>query len=418
LNAPHSAQHTRTELAAEPKAAAAATGIQPPMPLLVAITASGTLSMHILLPALPAMASRFAAPASTMQLTITVYLLGLAFGQLFYGTVSDRFGRRPLLLGGLTLHALASFAACFSPSVAFLIGARVFQALGACAGQVLGRAIVRDGGGDVLRRMAVLAAAMSIAPAMAPLVGGYLTTWFGWPAVFAFLGLLSTTLLALSFFFVPETHRDRGAVQGFGNLVASFGKLARVRAFRGYAMGGAMGATNLYAYLAAAPFIFVTLLHRPVHEVGFYILFMVGSVSLAALMGGRLARRTQAVNVARLGMVIQLVSGGVLMAMVLTGHLTVATLVAPMTVFAFGTGFVFPSTTALAISVDPKRAGAASALYGFCQMTSGALFTLIVGAWNTGTALPTAAVLLGTAALGLLALNDAARHVHPRLENS
>ncbi|HXC38085.1 MAG TPA: multidrug effflux MFS transporter [Burkholderiales bacterium] len=384
------------------------------MPLLVAITGSGTLSMHVLLPALPALASHFAAPASEVQLTITLYLLGLAVGQLFYGTLSDRFGRRPLLLGGLALHALASFAACFSPSVVVLIVARLFQALGACAGQVLGRAMVRDGDGDVLRRLGVLASAMSIAPAMAPLAGGYLTTWFGWQAVFVFLGALSTVLLLLSVFMVRETNRYRGGALAFGDLAGSFAVLARIRAYRGYAAGGALGATNMYAYLAAAPFIFGTLLHRPPHDVGFYILIMVVAISGAAVVASRLSKRMHAVNVARLGCGVQITAGAVLMLVVLTDHLTVLTLVAPMMVFAGGTGLVFPSTTALAISVDPRRAGAASALYGSGQMAAGALFTLIVGAWSTGSALPTATVLLSTAVLALVALNDAARHPERR----
>jgi len=111
---------------------------------------------------------------------------------------------------------------------------------------------------------------------------------------------------------------------------------------------------------------------------------------------------------------VQITAGAALMLVVLTDHLTVLTLVAPMMVFAFGTGLVFPSTTALAISVDPRRTGAASALYGSCQMAAGALFTLIVGAWSTGTALPTATVLLSTAVLALVALNDAARHPERR----
>src|SRR5471032_975798 len=155
---------------------------QAPLWLLTLITFSGTLAMHIFVPALPEAAQELGATVGEMQLTMSVYIAGLAVGQLAYGPLSDRFGRRPMLIVGLVVYAVTGIAASFAPDVHALIAARLFQALGGCAGLVIGRAIVRDTGTAIEagRRLALINLMVAIGPGTAPLVGGLLTTFFGW----------------------------------------------------------------------------------------------------------------------------------------------------------------------------------------------------------------------------------------------
>jgi len=377
-----------------------------PLPLIVGITASGTLSLHIFLPALPALAADLNTTPAAAQLMLTLYLVGLAIGQLFYGSLSDRYGRRPLLIAGLALFLVATVAAWFAPGIQALLVARVFQALGGCSGQVLGRTILRDEGGDVLKRLAVLATAMAVFPAMAPFLGGYLTSWFGWRSIFALLAAMSVVLLAATLLLLPETNRNplppRGPRDMIGDLIDGFAALLRIPAYRGYTIGGALASTSVYAYMAAAPFLFVLVLKRPAQEVGFYILLLVASVTAGTLIAARLAARAR--GIAQAACAVQLAAAAVLLAIELGGWLSVPTLVLPMLVFGLGTGIAYPSTMALALSVDDRRIGTASSLFGFVQMSAGAVFTLLVGIWSGPGALPTATVLLVAAALALIAV--------------
>src|SRR5580704_13052292 len=222
-----------------------------PFLLLVALTACGTMGMHVIIPALPATARALDMSISTTQLTITLYLIGLAIGQLLYGPVSDRFGRRPVLLGGLALFTLAGIATTVAPNAWTLVVARILQSIGACSGLVLGRAIVRDSAAPdrAAARLAMLTLVMSAAPAIAPVLGGYATAWFGWRAAFALLAVIGAVTLGFAVLLLPET----GAVQSSSRASMLLGslRLLRSRAFRGYIIGGACTTTSFYAFMAA-----------------------------------------------------------------------------------------------------------------------------------------------------------------------
>src|ERR1700731_4498007 len=169
----------------------------PSLGLLIAVTMTGTMAMHIFVPAMPAAADLGASP-SLIQSTMTLYIVGLAVGQLIYGPLSDRFGRRPILLFSLALYVLGLVLAIPVASVGALIGARVLQSLGACGALVLGRAMVRDSstGEDAVRRLAAVMIAMTMTPAIAPAIGGAISGWLGWRAIFALLEIIVTSLLA------------------------------------------------------------------------------------------------------------------------------------------------------------------------------------------------------------------------------
>jgi len=377
--------------------------LRAPFWLLVAVTASGTLAMHILVPVLPLAAENLAVSSGTIQLTITLYLFGVAGGQLLYGPISDRFGRRPALLVALVLYVGASIVAGLAPNITVLLIARVVQALGGCGGLVLGRAVVRDGAaeGQAASQMAMLTMVQSLAPGVGPAVGGYLGAWFGWRSIFAALFVFGMVTLIGTLFSLPETARSRGA--GSGRMLGSYMRLLRTPAFRGYMIGGALTTTSFYAYLSASPFIFTDMLHRPAEEVGLYYLVVMIGVPIGSFAASRLVRRV------RLGLLLQVTSGiavlgaALFFAVAITGHLSVATILGAMIVYSVGVGAASPMALASALSTQPTMIGAASGLYGFVQMGFGALCTVAVSVWPEHPALTASSVLIAATVLGQFA---------------
>src|SRR5208282_6109061 len=206
-----------------------------PFWILVTVTATGTLAMHILVPVLPLVAADFGVSRGTIQLAITLYLFGIAGGQLLYGPVSDKFGRRPTLLISLGLYVAASAVAGWAAGIGTLLIARVGQAVGGCGGLVLGRAIVRDSAaaGQAASRMAMLTMVQSLAPGLGPAVGGFLGAWFGWRSIFVALVALGLLTLGGVWLALPETAASRG-IAGSGRMLGSYLALLRSRSFRGY----------------------------------------------------------------------------------------------------------------------------------------------------------------------------------------
>jgi len=351
----------------------------PPAWLLVFITLSGTLGMHTFVPALPEAAQELGTGVAAMQMTISLYIAGLAAGQLIYGPLSDAFGRRPILMAGLALYTLAGLGAVFSTGVHALIGARMLQALGGAAGLVLGRAIVRDTtqAHDAVRRLAFLNLMIVLGPGLAPIIGGAMTEHLGWRSIFVLLAALGALALACSARFLPETGRPLGHLST-ASLVRDYRKLLRSPVFLGFALGGGCATTAIYGFLAAAPFIFVTQLHRPATELGFYLALLMVGMSVGNLVTGRLARFVQVERLMMGGNAASLIGAGTLLAPVLLGHLAVMPVLASMFIFAIGAGASSPAALTKAISVDPERTGSAAGLYGFSQMAVGAICTSLV----------------------------------------
>ncbi|MFG1279537.1 multidrug effflux MFS transporter [Xanthobacter autotrophicus] len=366
-----------------------------PLWLLALLAFSGTLAMHIFVPALPIAQADLGGGMAAMQLTISLYILGLAGGQLVYGPLADRFGRRPVLMAGLSLYTAAGLAAMLAPSVNALIAARLFQALGGCAGLVLARAIVRDTSApaDTTRRLALMNLMITVGPGMAPLVGGLLADAAGWRSIFLALTLLGVANLLLTWRLLPETGRaTEGAAIG---LMESYGQLLRAPAFWGYAVGGGCATTSLYGFVAAAPFIFIGELHQPTARVGSYIALLVLGVWVGSVLASRLIAR---VSVGRLlvgANGVSVAAAFVLLAVVLCDRLTVPLAIGTVFTFSVGVGTAAPAALAEALSVNPRVAGSASGLYGAMQMAVGALCTALAGV-GSDPALAAALVLAGS----------------------
>lgn len=381
-----------------------------PLWLLTLITFSGTLAMHIFVPALPEAARDLGASIGAMQMTMSVYILGLAVGQLAYGPLSDRFGRRPVLMAGLVLYAIAGLAAALVPDVHSLIVARLFQALGGCAGLVIGRAIVRDTAlpQEAARRLALMNLMVAVGPGAAPLIGGVLASTLGWRSIFFALAFLGIVNLLFSWRLLPESKAPAAAARVSG-LARNYGRLLVSPAFLGYAVGGGCATTSMYAFIGASPFIFAHQLHRPDYEVGIYPALTLAGVWIGSVAATRLIPRLPIDRLAVWANLLSVLASFVFLGAVLSGHLSVLLVIGPMFIFGIGAGVASPSALTQAISVNPAVIGSASGLYGFSQMGVGAICTALVG-FGTNPALAAAVTLVGAGLIGQTAFWIALSH--------
>ncbi|WP_428376899.1 multidrug effflux MFS transporter [Lichenicoccus sp.] len=371
----------------------------PPFWLLAAVTMTGTAALHIFVPALPDIARHFEVSRHTAQYAITLYLVGMAFGQLVYGPLSDRFGRRPLLVCGLSLYLAGLLLGCLATGIGALLAARVLQSLGGCGALVLGRAMVRDVSGrlDAARQLATLGLVMGLTPAVAPAVGGLIDGWLGWRAIFAALALVVSALLVLVLRRLPETNRAPVPLPGVSAILLGYWTLWRSPTYRRFTIAGACAATSLYAFLAQAPFLLVEIMRQSPASVGFYCLLAVAGMMLGTLLARQMAARAAPATAARRGNLLCLASAGLLVLLSLSHQLGLAAMMTLLVLYAVGIGIVSPNALAGLMNTHPERAGAASSLYGFLQMAFGAGFTWAVSLGLGGPETAVALVLLGAA---------------------
>jgi DHA1 family bicyclomycin/chloramphenicol resistance-like MFS transporter len=377
--------------------------------MLVLITLAGTLAMHIFVPALPIAGEALSADNAQMQLTISLYILGLAIGQLFYGPLSDAVGRRPALMLGMLIYSVAGIVAWQAQSVETLITARFFQAFGGCAGLALGRAMIRDTAAPdrAVQRLAVLNLVVAIGPAMAPLIGSLLTTTLGWRTVLLALCLMGVGNLLFVWRLMPETAKPSGRIDLL-NLAHEYRTLIRSPAFIGYAIGGGCVTTAMFAFVASAPFIFVEQLGKPASHVAYYLSLLILSISLGNFITNRTIHRIGLVRLMLSASFLSLAGGISMLTVVLAGWTSVVTLEASMLLFTFGVGMTGPTALTLAVGVNPRVVGSAAGLYGFAQMGIGALCTALAGLGDD-PALAAAVVLATAAVIGQIALRSALR---------
>ncbi|WP_198655754.1 multidrug effflux MFS transporter [Salinicola sp. CR57] len=384
-------------------------GPVPALWMLVMITLAGTLAMHIFVPALPIAGEALHADNARMQLTISLYILGLALGQLFYGPLSDALGRRPALMLGMAIYSIAGVVAWQAQSVEMLIVARFFQAFGGCAGLALGRAMIRDTAAPdrAVQRLAVLNLVVAIGPAMAPLIGSLLTSALGWRTVLLALCLMGVGNLLFVWRLMPETAQATGRIN-LPNLAHEYRTLLRSPAFIGYAIGGGCVTTAMFAFVASAPFIFVEQLGKPASHVAYYLSLLILSISLGNFITNRTIHRIGLVRLMLSASLLSLAGGISMLVIVLAGWASAVTLEASVLLFTFGVGMTGPTALTLAVGINPKVVGSAAGLYGFAQMGIGALCTALAGLGDN-PALGAAVVLATAAVIGQIALRTALR---------
>lgn len=350
-----------------------------PLWLLALITLSGTMAMHIFAPALPDVARDLNVSSSVVQLTLTTYIAGLAIGQLTYGPISDRYGRRPVLVAGMILYLLASIAALLSSDIISMLIARFIQAIGGCAGLVLGRAIVRDtsAGDQAARRLSLMNLMTMAGPGLSPLVGAVLVSLTGWRSIFAFVSIAGFLNLILILVLVPNAGGTGG--QDMRTVMRNYLALIKSRRFLGLTIGGGFTTTAPYSFIAAAPFIFTGELHQPPESVGLYLALNVIGLWLGSLTTSRLIGKLTPIRIITLGTGISFVSAVVFLGFAVSGSLSVAATIVPVVVFSYGAGAASPVALAEAMNINPAMAGSASGLYGFAQMVVGATCSALSG---------------------------------------
>ena len=372
--------------------------------LLAALSAAGPLTTDMYLPSLPDIVRLLGGTTAQGQLTISAYLIGFAAGQIIYGPLSDRHGRKPVLIGAIVLFCLASFLCAVSPSIELLIGARFLQALGGCGGIVLARTIVRDlyAGARAGRELSMISSVMALAPVMAPIVGGLLQTFFGWRSVFVTLVAVGLAGVTVVWLLLPETLANRAAEPvTFGSMLRSYRVVARNGPYLAYLGLATTSYAGLFAWISGASFVLQNLYGLGPFKFG--VLFALGSFGymVGATIAARLVLRLGLGGTIGLGSVA-LTVGGLAMVASVALHLTSAfSLVLPMAVYLAGLGMVLPQSIAGAMTPFPERAGAASALLGFIQQAVSAVCGAVVGEFLGYSAWPLAAAVafMGCASL-------------------
>jgi MFS transporter, DHA1 family, multidrug resistance protein len=362
---------------------------------LTGLIATGHITTNIYSPSLPAMVDFFGTDIGSVQMTISIYMAAFAVGQLIYGPLSDRFGRRPVLLGGLTIFVLTTVLMIVLPSmfrsIDLLIVGRGLQALGACSGPVVARAIMRDmySREETAKVMAYIALAMGLAPAFAPVLGGYLEEWFDWRASFAAV-LVFTVPVFLASLRMPETnkHRAANAAERPITLITNYGLLLRSPVYWGFVSVGSLVFGAMFAFQVGVPFIVIEMLGYSPSAYGWFSVSGIGGYMAGSWVTSRIADRVGVDRMVPLGVTLVMIGAVIFLALGLAGVVNIWSLFGPLAFMAFGMAILFPSTLAGSISVFPQIAGAAAALYGFIQMVTAALAITVVGLLADGTHMP------------------------------
>ncbi|WP_397443357.1 multidrug effflux MFS transporter [Pseudomonas chlororaphis] len=363
--------------------------------ILGALSAFGPLAIDFYLPAFPAMALAFGTDEKHVQLTLAAYFLGLSIGQLAYGPVADRFGRRIPLLAGVGLFTLASLACAYAPNLEWLIGARFVQALGGCAGMVISRAVVSDkcdavGSAKVFSQLMLV---MGLAPILAPMLGGLLVNLYGWQSIFIMLTLFSALAGLAVALGLPESLPAHVPRQPLSGALRQYGRLLADRVFLGHALTGGIAIAGMFAYIAGSPFVFIKLYGVPAEHFGWFFGINAGGFILVAQINARLlAKRGPAFLLARTVWIYLL--GGLALLVVSSLHpAQLWPLLLPLFICIASLGCILPNASACAMNGQGARAGSASAMLGCLQFSVAAGAAALVGVLHDGSAVPMATVI-------------------------
>lgn len=369
---------------------------------LAALAAFGPLSLDFYLPSFPTIAADLDASPSQVQLTFAACLLGLAVGQLFYGPLSDRFGRRPPLLVGLAVFTVASLLCAVAPDIRVLAGLRLLQGLGGCAGIVIGRAIVRDSfsGKDLSRAYSIVTSVAMTAPLLAPSLGAVLLRWAGWQWLFVVLALFGT-VCAVAVVRLPETHpshhrTDHGAIRAAQVYLG----LLRRRAFLVPASLAALSSAALLGYVGSSSLIFIDQYGASPQAFALIFMVMAGFFVLGGQINMRLVQRYSARRIVVVALAVEVASLTVLTVLAARGAPLGLVLVV-LAVPKVGLGALLPNAVAETMRPFPGSAGSASALMGTAQMGGAALVAVALARLGTPTMATTAAIMMGLMAIGL-----------------
>lgn len=373
--------------------------------ILGLLSAVGPFSIDMYLPGFESIANSLQTSVAQIQLSLTSFFIGIASGQIIYGPLLDRFGRKKPLIVGLVIYVVASIGCALTNSADNLILFRFTQALGSCSGMVASRAMVRDffGPSESAKIFSLLMLVIGVSPILAPTVGSFVIAHWGWHAIFLVLALITALILLAVLFFLPESQRPNPEISLMPRpIVTSYWQVFTTRQFLTYAFAGGLASSGLYAYLAGSPYVMLTIYGLTEKQYGFIFALIASALITASQLNRRVLNRHSSEKVAKIALVVQSAAGIVLTICCLTGYINLFVMVSIIFLFLGAQGFVFPNTSALALGPFSRLAGSASALLGSLQMACGALSSALVSYFHNGTAIPMAVVMAACASLSLL----------------
>lgn len=356
--------------------------------VLASIVALGPLSTDMYLPALPRLTTELNASIDQVQTTLSIFFAGFAVAQLLYGPLADRFGRKSILLGGLILFTIASFGCATATNIEGLITFRFLQALGACGGPVLGRTMIRDiyGPTQSARVLSMMGTIMALAPAVAPIIGGYMLLIFNWSAIFIFLGAYGAFITVLIMFKVKESLKPENVNSLHPlSIMKNYSKLLRSRIFLGYTLCCSFIFSGLFSFLSGSSFVLIDFFGVAEVDYGFYFTAVVLGYMIGSQLGQRFGPHAGINKMLLTGSFIAAIAGSAMLAASLLGLHYLYWIIGCQIFFMMAVGIVMPQAMAGAMGPFHKMTGTASALLGFTQSAIAAIVGLIVGHNHTGT---------------------------------
>src|SRR6516225_646849 len=373
--------------------------------LLLTLTMTSSLGMvasTIYVPSIPAIASAFETSIARVQLTFVGYLLAFAASMLVLGPLSDRYGRRRTIICGLTLSAISSVACAVSPTIDFLIAARVVQGIGACAGLVVGRAITREvwGRKAAAQVIAGRAIAATLMQAFAPVLGGFLQGWFGWRCNFLVIAAMACAAMVLVARYVPNGGTGTALPSTGGGMLANYRTLIGTPRFLSYAFTAAGSHAGFHIFAAGAPAVLIVGFGIPPADYGFYASLPPMGFLVGSLLSNRLTRRLGVDGLITVGCTVLIPAASIMVTLALLSVESPYAVIGPMILICCGSGLITPNATAGSLGVNAGMVGTASGLGSFMQMTGAAGATALLSLGPSGSPLMLASII---ALVGLFA---------------
>ncbi len=359
----------------------------PPFLLLVLLTSASPFALNAINPAMPGIADQFGVAYSVVQLILTLALIAFGAAQLVAGPLSDSFGRRPMILVGLTLFSLGSLVSALAPSPPIIILGRVLQAGGGAMSFVLSRTIVHDTHDRATATTVIsyMVMAMMLAPMVASVTGAYMAEHVGWRWIFALNSAIGLVLLGLAVHRLAETNPLAGSGRSLGTILGEGRSLFTIPLFWGYAGASSFASGMFFAFIGVAPYVVEKVMGRPQTDYGLYFLLMSAGYMSGNLVSGRCSRRIGPAGMIGLGVICS--GAGIVLFWLLLGWAHPAAIFFPMMFVTFSNGVTMPSATVGAMSVKPDLAGSASGVTGAVQMIVAAAITSAVGHYEADSRL-------------------------------
>lgn len=375
--------------------------------ILGLLTTIGPFSIDMYLPGFDDIAHSLHTTPATVALSLSSYFIGLAVGQLVYGPLLDRYGRKKPLYVGLGLYIVATVVCMQARDINTLIVLRFIQALGSCGAQVAAMAMVRDlfGAKESAKVFSLLLLVIGASPMIAPTVGGYVVVAFGWRTIFLILGIIGVIVTFLTVFFLPESYGpDRGFSLKPGPIIRNFISVLQIRQFLVSALVGGFAFAGLFAYVSGSPILFMNIFHVDKRTYGWIFAFLSVAFIVLSQFNGLLLKRYTSLQIIRVALLGQVIIAVIFLAGAIAGWYGLGATIALLFLFLTFLGYTYPNASALALAPFDKNAGTASSLLGTSQMGIGALASVAVSAFSNGTAVPMIAVIAGSSVLAITIL--------------